>query len=93
MVSIDIKEWDSELIIKNTTTDSSQDIGELNIIKRLLNDLTQYEDVDKFKLSYSIIEEEYGNLSIAFDKLGFDESQKNNWTRKINNVILNNQAV
>jgi hypothetical protein len=80
-------------IIKNTSTDSSQDIGELNIIKRLLNDLTQYEDVDKFKLSYSIIEEEYGNLSIAFDKLGFDDSQKNNWTRKINNVILNNQAV
>lgn len=80
-------------IIKNTSTDSSQDAGEINIIKRLLNDLTQYEDIDKFKLSYSIIQEEYGELAIVFDKLGFDDSQKNNWTRKINNVILNNQLV
>jgi len=91
--TINKKELNKKELIKNTTTDSSQDIGELNIIKRLLNDLTQYEDVDKFKLSYSIIEEEYGDLSIAFDKLGFDDSQKFNWTRKINNVILNNQAV
>lgn len=76
-------------LIKNT--DSSA-VGEKNILKRLLSDITQYEDVTKFKLSFSEIQE-YGGIDKVFDKLEFDESVRTNYVKAINNVILCNQAV
>jgi hypothetical protein len=76
-------------IIKNT---DSSIVKENNILKRLLDDLIQFENVSKFKLSFQEIEE-YGGIEEVYKKLNFTESQKNNWTRAINNVISINQAV
>ena len=76
-------------IIKNT--DSSL-VKENNILKRLLSDLIQFENVNKFKLSFQEIEE-YGGIEEVYKKLNFTESQRNNWTTAINNVISINQAV
>tara|TARA_R100000951_G_scaffold40486_1_gene34301 strand:- start:262 stop:981 length:720 start_codon:yes stop_codon:yes gene_type:complete len=77
-------------IIKNNTDSSVT--KEANILKRLLDDLIQFDNVEKFKLSYQEIEE-YGGIQKVYKKLNFTESQKNNWTRQINNVISINQAV
>ena len=52
-------------LIKNT---DSSEVGEKNILKRLLDDLIQYEDVKKFKLSFQEIEE-YGGIEKVYDKL------------------------
>jgi len=78
-----------ELIKKNTDSSVTK---ENNILKRLLDDLIQFDNVKKFKLSYQEIEE-YGGIEKVYKKLGFTESQKDNWTRQINNVISINQAV
>lgn len=77
-------------IIKNNTDSSVT--KENNILKRLLDDLIQFDNVKKFKLSYQEIEE-YGGIEKVYKKLNFTESQRNNWTRQINNVISINQAV
>ena len=78
-----------ELIKKNTDSSVTK---ENNILKRLLDDLIQFDNVKKFKLSYQEIQE-YGGIEKVYKKLNFTESQKNNWTRQINNVISINQAV
>ena len=63
---------------------------EKNILMRLLDDLIQYEDIKRFKLSYQEIEE-YGGINKVYNTLEFTESQIKNWTRKINNVISSKQ--
>ena len=87
--SINNKRNNKKEFIKNT---SSSTVGERNILKRLLDDLIQYEDVKKFKLSYQEIEE-YGGIDKVYDTLQFDDSQRLNWSKAISNVILCNQAV
>lgn len=83
------KRKEEKEIIKNT--DSSL-VKESNILKKLLSDLIQFENVNKFKLSFQEIEE-YGGIEQVYKKLNFTESQRNNWTTAINNVISINQAV
>jgi biotin operon repressor len=84
------KESNKKEIIKKNTSSSA--VGEKNILNKLLDDLIQTEDVNKFKSSYYEIED-YGGIDKVFDFLELDESQRTNWNRKINNVILINQAV
>ena len=78
-------------LVNEDVIESNTDIGELNILKRLLDDLIQYEDEDKWKLSNLEISE-YGGLDKVFERLGLDESQKTNWSNRINNVKLMNQT-
>ena len=86
---INKKEISKKEFIKNT---NSSAVGEKNILNKLLDDLIQTEDVNKFKSSYYEIED-YGGIDKVFDFLELDKSQRSNWNRKINNVILINQAV
>ena len=74
-------------LVNEDVIESNTDLGELNILKRLLDDLIQYEDIDKYKLSNLEISE-YGGLDKVFDRLQFDDSQKTNWSNRINNVKL-----
>ena len=78
-------------LVNDHAIESNTDIGEVNILKRLLDDLIQYEDIDKYKLSNQEILE-YGGLDKVFAKLEFDESQKSNWNKRINNVKVMNQS-
>ena len=76
----------NKAVIKDVN-ESNTDKGTISILKKYLEDLTQYEDVDKFKLSYDMIEGE-GGFDVVFDILGFDDSQKQKWTQQIENVIM-----
>jgi len=84
----------NDLVNDNAIKDvneSNIDKGTISILKKYLHDLTQYEDVDKFKFSWQMIEED-GGLDVVFNKLAFDESQKTNWRNRINNVKLMYQS-
>jgi len=71
--------------IKKNTSSSAVSQSEKNILSRLLNDLTQYEDKKKFKIAYNEIVD-YGGFDKVFDILNFDDSVINNWVREIKSV-------
>jgi hypothetical protein len=83
--NIIIKEIAKKENIKKNTSSSAVSQSEKNILGRLLNDLTQYEDKKKFKIAYNEILD-YGGFDKVFDILNFDDSVINNWVREIKSV-------
>jgi biotin operon repressor len=62
--------------------------GEIKIINKLLQDLTQYSSVKLFEDALDEVIDSYGNRNEMYKVLGLDEYAIRNWERQINNSYL-----
>jgi hypothetical protein len=61
--------------------------GEIKIINKLLQDLTQYSSVKLFEDALDEVMESYGNRIEMYKVLALDDDAINNWERAVNNCF------
>jgi hypothetical protein len=61
--------------------------GEIKIINKLLQDLTQYSSVKLFEDALDEVMESYGNRTEMYKVLALDEDAVKNWERQIDNCF------
>jgi hypothetical protein len=59
--------------------------GEIKIINKLLQDLTQYSSIKLFEAALDEVMESYGNRNEMYKVLDLDQDAVKNWERQINN--------